>query len=82
MTAGRPPIVELTFTGPAEPADPAPFTVSFRSDGAQVTVPGFWDGGTCYRVRFDPPLPGRWVWCSSSSDEPTLDGVSGELDVD
>lgn len=74
------PIVELTFAGPPEPADPTPFSVSFQNDDVQVTVPGFWDGGTCYRVRFDPPRAGRWAW-RSSSDEPVLDGASGRLEV-
>ncbi len=45
--------VEAAFTGP---------------DGQMYTVPGFWDGGNVWRVRFAPPQPGEWTYTVASSD--------------
>ena len=58
--------VEIAFTGP-EVADPyltVDAWVIFRHAGGQeVRRPVFWDGGTCYRVRFASPRPdGEWRW--------------------
>ena len=30
--------------------------------------PGFWDGGTTWRVRFSPPYAGNWSFVTSCSD--------------
>ena len=46
--------LQAVFTGP---------------DGASITVPGFWDGGNEWRVRFAPPLAGEWTYEINSSDE-------------
>lgn len=48
--------LEAIFTGP---------------DGSQFTVPGFWDGGKTWRVRFAPTLEGKWSYvtrCSNPAD--------------
>ncbi len=37
-------------------------------DGATYTVPGFWDGGVTWRIRFSPPTAGEWVYAVDSSD--------------
>lgn len=42
-----------TFTGPG---------------GQELTMPGFWDGGDTWRVRFAPPAPGVWSYVTSSTD--------------
>ncbi|MDP3949454.1 DUF4038 domain-containing protein [Microbacterium sp.] len=57
--------VELVFEGSEglPVAARAPLSVRFRRDGSEdVTVPGFWDGGTTYRARFAPQAVGEWTW--------------------
>jgi hypothetical protein len=36
--------------------------------GETVEVPGFWDGGKTWRVRFSPDLLGRWTYATYCSD--------------
>ena len=75
--------VELTFSGTdVIPADRTPVTVHARhgASGAERVVPGFWDGGTVYRVRFAPDLEGEWSWTSESTDA-ALSGRSGTFEV-
>ncbi len=43
--------VTATFSGP---------------DGASATVPGFWDGGRTFTVRFTPTAEGRWTYTLAS----------------
>jgi len=67
-------IVQLEFRGPAVPIpiDRMPLSVTFAHEsGGRITVPGFWDGGDRYLVRFCPELEGGWEW-SSESDAPEL----------
>jgi hypothetical protein len=56
------------------------------------TVPGFWDGGNTWRIRFAPTSPGTWSYTISSSDSqldsPANDGnfnciapTSGDIDA-
>lgn len=54
--------------------------VSGEAEGETVEVVGFWDGGDTWRVRFAPPLPGRWEY-RTQSDDPGLDGQEGVLEV-
>ena len=75
--------IELTFEGVAVmPADRTPLTLHARHtpSGEERVVPGFWDGGATYRVRFAPDLAGEWTW-RTDSGEPALDGRSGSFDV-
>jgi len=47
----------------------ATLTVTFTSPlGRTIDVPGFWDGGRVWRVRFAPDQPGRWVYRAKCSD--------------
>ncbi len=46
-----------TFTGP---------------DGSVYQVPGFWDGGQTWRVRFAPTVPGEWSFVTASTEEESL----------
>ena len=41
-------------------------------------MPGFWDGGQTWRVRFAPPAPGEWSYRTASAD-PGLDGKTGRF---
>lgn len=43
-----------TFTGP---------------DGRVYRVPGFWDGGQAWRVRFAPTVPGVWSYTTEATEE-------------
>ncbi|WP_010184915.1 apiosidase-like domain-containing protein [Sphingomonas sp. PAMC 26605] len=56
--------VSAVFTGPA---------------GERMVMPGFWDGGHVWRIRFAPPTPGRWRYgtTSSAAHDPGLQGRSG-----
>ncbi len=74
--------IELVFEGPLEPipASVTPLTVAFRCGARERVVPGFWDGGRRYLVRFLPEEEGSWVW-QSSSDAPELDGQGGRLEI-
>ncbi len=47
-------ILSATFNGP---------------DGVSYIVPGFWDGGIIWRIRFSPPVPGQWSYTINSSDD-------------
>jgi hypothetical protein len=62
------------------PLQQAALTVTFTSPaGAKAVVPGFWDGGKTWRVRFMPTQAGRWTWETRCSDEANrgLHGKSG-----
>ena len=48
--------------------------------GARFAPSGFYDGAGTFRVRFSPPLTGRWTWTTHSAVE-QLAGHSGELVV-
>ncbi len=64
LPEGGPPYVTATFTHP---------------EGHRYVIPGFWDGGQTWKVRFAPPGPGRWSYTTASAD-PGLAGVTGGLD--
>jgi len=53
--------VEARFTSPS---------------GRVVAVPGFYDGGETWRVRFNPGEAGRWRWKITS--RPHVDALAGE----
>lgn len=53
----------------------------FAPDGERFTVPGFWNGGRDWRVRFSPNLAGTWsyqTFCSNTND-PGLHGLTGDF---
>ena len=47
-------------------------------DGSRLTVPGFWDGGKDFAVRFTPVAEGDWAY-RTVSDDPGLGGRTGTL---
>lgn len=69
---------ETELHGPAEDAPYTEVTVSatFTQGGRSLDVPGFWDGGTTYRLRFSPPTEGEWRYVTRSN-RPELDGKRG-----
>lgn len=55
-----------TYTNPLITAE---LNVLFTSpSGKQVVVPGFWDGGRTWRVRFAPSEYGVWKYVSTCTD--------------
>jgi hypothetical protein len=57
------------------------FDARFTSPAGEVfSVPGFFDGGRTFRIRFTPTRIGRWTYATSSS-EPSLDGRSGSFEA-
>lgn len=62
---------EATFTSSRDYEYPleTDLRVSFRApSGAVRVVPGFWDGGRTWRVRFSPNETGRWIFATECSD--------------
>ncbi len=67
---------ERTFTAAVQYADPFNDTaldiiLTNSDDGTVLTVPGFWDGGDTWRVRFALTGEGLWTWqtvCSNAAD--------------
>jgi hypothetical protein len=53
-------------------------SATFVQGDRRVTVPGFWDGGTAYKIRFSPPTAGAWRY-ETKSNRPGLGGKRGEL---
>ncbi|MGB7156799.1 MAG: DUF5060 domain-containing protein [Tepidisphaeraceae bacterium] len=57
----------------------ARFTMSGQAGGqASVDVAGFYDGEGTYRIRFMPPVPGRWEY-ETRSNAADLDGETGAI---
>lgn len=38
-------------------------------DGSSFVVPGFWDGGRSWRIRFAPTVPGEWSYETRAIEE-------------
>ncbi|MBD3267215.1 DUF4038 domain-containing protein [bacterium] len=68
------PYVETLGEGDA-PYVTAVFT--HAKSGKKLSIPGFWDGGQKWKVRFAPPQAGTWKYQTQSRD-PGLDGQTGE----
>lgn len=78
-------LFELAFKGPADDGRVQPFDVVLNAtfvhgSGAHLplVVGGFFDGGDVYKLRFSPPIEGRWTYITQSSAA-TLDGRTGAL---
>lgn len=71
-------VFEITLTGPASgnPYLDVACTGNFTQGERSVTVPGFWDGGGTYRIRFSPPTLGEWRY-ETRSATPELNGQTG-----
>ncbi len=63
--ASGPTTFNATFTGPG---------------GVTQTVPGFWDGGSNFKIRFTPTIEGAWSYTTSSSDL-TLNAKTGSINA-
>jgi len=74
-------VTELSFRGPAvaltdSPARDLECRVRFHHSGGapDLTVHGFWDGGSDFKVRFTPTRPGRWTLVEVHSNRRELAG--------
>ena len=86
---------ELVFESEKAYADPfndVDIELQLYSDGRLYIVPGFWDGGNTWKIRFACPFTGEWYFKTVCTDEENtaLHGktgkvscteYSGELDV-
>lgn len=78
-------MAEMSFESAKAYANPfydASIDVAFTApDGTKMVMPGFWDGGSTWKVRFAPTQCGIWTYttaCSDASDS-GLNGKSGTL---
>jgi hypothetical protein len=62
-------LLKVTFTG-----------TGGEAVSKQITVTGFWNGGSEWRVNFAPPFTGTWNYSSVSSDR-SMNGKKGSLEV-
>ncbi len=72
---------EATFESASSAEHPwldTTFSAVFTQGDRAIDVPGFWDGGHTFRVRFSPPAIGAWEFTTRSSD-PVLDQKSGRF---
>jgi hypothetical protein len=71
-------LYEAAFTGPAvgNPYRELRLSATFTQGDQRVSVPGFWDGGDTFKVRFSPPTAGEWRY-ETKSGAPALDGKTG-----
>lgn len=80
-------VLELEFKGVGiyeSPYTDVVMEVEFTSpDGVKSVIPGFWDGGNTWKVRFAPYISGCWKWQSSAEvKDEGLKGKSGEVCVE
>ncbi len=66
-------VVEFSFEG-TETYVGTPMGVRFEAtlrgpDGATFEVPGFWDGGKTWKIRFAPTAPGEWSYETRAIEE-------------
>ncbi len=56
-------------------------TFTNRKTGTSLTMPGFWDGGTAWKVRFAPTEYGIWDYETKTSGETDIgiNGIKGTL---
>ncbi len=79
---GRWDVFEISLPGPDEGNAfvEVEFAAVFEQGGKSVRVPGFYDGGGIYRVRFMPDATGVWSY-QTHANRPALDGRRGSLTV-
>ena len=77
--------VELVYESDKTYADPfndVTLDLQLSGNGRLYTVPGFWDGGNTWRVRFVCPAAGAWQCKTVCSDEAnaSLHGRTAQVD--
>ncbi|WP_189000865.1 DUF5060 domain-containing protein, partial [Paenibacillus nasutitermitis] len=65
-------VAEITLTSTVSYDNPFmdnEISATFNGPGNTViTLPGYWDGGNTWKVRFAPTLPGAWSYIITSAD--------------
>jgi hypothetical protein len=81
-TAERWGILECTLRGPSDgnPFVDVQLLAVFDHGDHRVEVPGFYDGGGVYRIRFMPDEPGAWHY-QTKSNRLELTGKAGDFTV-
>ena len=72
-------MVELAFESEKTYADPfsnVTLDLELYGNGRLYTVPGFWDGGSLWRVRFVCPAAGKWQ-CQTVCSDPSNAALNG-----
>jgi len=78
-------VCELTFT--AENDYDKPWEILFSAvftapNNVRYDVPGFWDGGKTWKIRFTPTASGEWFFASHCAVKDNgLDGKNGKFTV-
>jgi hypothetical protein len=74
-------VFELVMEGPSggNPFLEVMLSATFRLGHRAITVDGFYDGGSTYRVRFMPDTRGQWTYVTSSNVA-ALSGQSGKFE--
>ena len=75
---------ELTLTSDKTYADPfndIDVDLILAGNGVKYIVPGFWDGGNTWKVRFVCPSEGEWYYKTvcTDSENTGLDGIAGKV---
>ena len=76
-------VADLSFMANETPS--APFEVGFEArftgpGGTSLTVPGFYNGGREWMLRFSHGMQGKWSF-STRSDLASLNGLTGSLTI-
>jgi hypothetical protein len=73
-------VYEVTLNGPEDgnPFLEVRFGAVFTDGSATTEVPGFYDGGGAYKVRFSPPSTGEWRY-ETKSNRWELTGRTGRF---
>ncbi len=72
--------VTLNHQAPGNSYHDVQLSATFTNGKQSITVPGFWDGGSIYKVRFMPPAPENWRY-ETRSNTPALSGKIGAFKV-
>jgi hypothetical protein len=75
-------VFELALPGPSSgnPYVDVQWSATFTQGATSIKVPGFWDSGSTYKLRFSPPATGTWSYQTSSAVA-DLNGKTGSLQV-
>jgi len=73
-------VFETEFKAPPPAGSPmdVKFSATFTQGPQRFTVPGFWDGGDSFKLRFSPPDAGEWKF-TTVSEIAALNGKSGNF---
>lgn len=69
--------IGITTTNPyTNPYTEVSVTATFNGPTKQITIPGFWDGGSAWKIRVAPTETGTWTLTSVTSNDGQLNNQS------